>query len=143
MANETDSLTEVLLLAQLCEDVARAALTVAQDQLRAKAIAQDVFDQAFQDYGLAMQKARDLYYQASHGLAQQITSSADLKTLTEHTAELKKSLANLQKVEHVLTISFGVVTLVGAVATAVITPSSAALQQALGAATTLKQAITG
>jgi len=143
MANDTDSLTEVLLLAQLCEDVARAALTVAQDQLRAKAIAQDVFDQAFQDYGLAMQKARDLYYQASHGLAQQITSSADLKTLTEQTAELKKSLANLQKVEHVLTISFGVVTLVGAVATAVITPSSAALQQALGAATTLKQAITG
>jgi len=143
MANDTDSMAEVLLLAQLCEDVARAALTVAQDQLRAKAIAQDVFDQAFQDYGLAMQKARDLYYQASHGLAQQITSSADLKTLTEQTAELKKSLANLQKVEHVLTISFGVVTLVGAVATAVITPSSAALQQALGAATTLKQAITG
>lgn len=143
MATDTDSLTEVLLLAQLCEDVARAALNVAQGQLRAKTIAQEVFDQAFQDYGLAMQKARDMYYQASHGLARQITSSADLKTLTDQTAELKRSLANLQKVEHVLTISFGVVTLVAAVATAVITPSSAALQQALGAATTLKQAILG
>jgi hypothetical protein len=141
MAIDADSLTEVLLLAQLCEDVARAALTVAQDQLRAKTIAQEVFDQAFQDYGLAMQKARDLYYQTSHGLAQQITSSAELKTLTRETTELKKALSSLTKVEHVLSISFGVVTLVAAVATTVTVPSSAALQEALAAARTLKQAI--
>lgn len=141
MATDADSLTEVLLLAQLCEDVARAALTVAQGQLRAKLIAQEVFDQAFQDYGLAMQKARDMYYQASHGLAKQITSSADLKTLTDHAAELKKALAHLTKVEHVLSISFGVVILVAAVATAVTAPSPAALREALAAAATLKQAI--
>jgi hypothetical protein len=141
MAIDADSLTEVLLLAQLCEDVARAALNVAQGQLRAKTIAQEVFDQAFQDYGLAMQKARDLYYQTSHGLARQITSSAELKTLTRETTELKKALASLTKVEHVLSISFGVVTLVAAVATTVTAPSSAALQEALAAARTLKQAI--
>ena len=42
-----------------------------------------------------------------------------------------------------LSISFGVVTVVGAVATAVVTPSAATLQGALSAATTLKQAIAG
>lgn len=141
MANDTDSLTEVLQLAQLCEDLARAALAVSQGQLRAKVIAQDAFDRAFQDYGLAMQKARDMYYQASHGLAQQIIHSSDLKTLTVETTALKASLANLQRTEHVLTVSFGVVTVVAAIATAVITPSSTTLQGALAAANTLKQAI--
>lgn len=143
MAIDTDLLTEVLQLAQGCEDVARATLTVAQNQLRAKLIAQDVFDQVFQDYGLAMQKARDMYYQASHGLAQQIIHSADLKALSDQTAELKKALSHLQKAEHVLSISFGVVTLVASVAAAVTTPSSVTLQAALSSATTLKQTITG
>lgn len=143
MAIDTDSLTEVLLLAQLCEDIARAALAVAQDQLRAKVIAQDVFDQAFLDYGLAMQKARDMYYQASHSLAQQIIHASDLKTLTAETAALKQGLAKLTKVERVLSISFGVVTLTAAVATAVIAPGSAALKEALAAATALKQAFAG
>lgn len=141
MANNTDALTEVLELAQQCEDLARAALAVSQGQLRTKVITQDIFDRAFQDYGLAMQKARDMYYQASHGLAQQILHSADLKTLTSETAALKSSLTNLQRTEHVLSISFGVVTVVAAVATAVITPNSLTLQGALAAATTLKQAI--
>ena len=74
MAIDPDSLKEVFQLTQLCEDVARAALGIAQDQLRTKLITQEVFDQAFQDYGLAMQKARDMYYQASHSLAQQIAA---------------------------------------------------------------------
>ena len=143
MAIDTDSLAEVLLLAQACEDVARATLGVAQSQLRTKVITQDVFDQIFGDYSIAMQKARDMYYQASHGLAQQIMHSADLKTLASETAELKKSLAHLQKAEHVLSISFGVVTVVAAVTTAVITPSSVTLQAALNGCLTLKQTITG
>jgi len=143
MAINTESLTEVLQLAQVCEDMARAALVIAQDQLRAKLIAQDVFDQAFQDYGIAMQKARDMYYQASHGLTQQIIHSDGLKTLSGQTADLKKALAHLQTVEHVLSISFGVVTLVGAVATAVTLPSEATLHDALSKAITLKSVITG
>ena len=143
MAIDTDSLTEVLQLAQWCEDLARATLNIAQNQLRTKVIAQDVFDQAFQDYGIAMQKARDMYYQSSHGLAQQIIHSSDLKLLAEQTTELKRSLANLQKAEHVLSITFGVVTLVGAIATAVNTPGSATLREALTVATGLKQTITG
>lgn len=143
MAIDSDALTEVLQLAQVCEDMARAALGIAQDQLRAKLIAQDVFDQAFQDYGIAMQKARDMYYQASHGLTQQIIHSDGLKTLSGQTADLKKALAHLQKVEHVLSISFGVVTLVGAVATAVTLPSEATLHDALTKAVTLKSVITG
>jgi hypothetical protein len=140
---DTSSLTDVLQLAQVCEDLARAALGISQGQLRTKVIAQDVFDRAFQDYGLAMQKARDMYYQASHGLAQKLISSADLRTLASETAALKASLASLQRTEHVLSISFGVVTVVGAVATAVITPSAVTLQGALSAASTLKQAIAG
>lgn len=142
MAIDTDSLTEVLQLAQTCEDVARAVLGIAQDQLRSKLIAQEVFDQAFQDYGLAMQKARDMYYQASHGLAHRIVHSADLKALTDQTTELKKALVHLNKTEHVLSISFSVVTLVAAVATAVTVPSGTTLQEALTAATTLKTVIT-
>jgi hypothetical protein len=140
---DTSSLTDVLQLAQVCEDLARAALGVSQGQLRTKVIAQDVFDRAFQDYGLAMQKARDMYYQASHGLAQQLISSGDLRTLAAETAALKASLASLQRTEHVLSISLGVVTVVGAVATAVVTPSAATLQGALSEATKLKQAILG
>ncbi len=143
MAIETDSLTQVLALAQLCEDLARGALAVAQSQLRARTIAQDTFDQAYQDYGLAMQKARDMYYQASHQLAQQIIPTADLKTLTAQTVALNQSLANLNKVEHVLSISFGVVTVVAAVATAVTAPSSASLAGAIGAGKGLALAITG
>ena len=92
---DTSSLTDVLQLAQVCEDLARAALGVSQGQLRTKVIAQDVFDRAFQDYGLAMQKARDMYYQASHGLAQQLISAGDLRTLASETAALKASLASL------------------------------------------------
>ncbi|HEX2690611.1 MAG TPA: hypothetical protein VHN14_28540 [Kofleriaceae bacterium] len=143
MAIDNDSLTEVLQLAQTCEDVARATLTVAQNQLRTKLIAQDAFDQVFQDYGVAMQKARDMYYQASHGLVQQILSSTDLKVLVIQTAELKAALVNLKEAEHVLSISVGVVTLIASVATAVITPSSDTLKGAVSAATTLKQTITG
>lgn len=143
MAIDTDSLTEVLQLAQACEDVARAALGIAQDQLRTKLIAQDVFDQIFQDYSLAMQKSRDMYYQASHDLAQQIIHSTDLKTLTDQTKELKESLAHLNKTEHVLSISFGVVTVIAAVATAVTAPSEAALRGALTAGLALKSVITG
>lgn len=143
MAIDPDSLTEVFQLTQLCEDVARAALGIAQDQLRTKLITQEVFDQAFQDYGLAMQKARDMYYQASHSLAQQIIQSADLKTLTGQTAELKAALARLTKTEHVLTISFGVVTVAATIATAVIAPSAPALQAAVTASMTLKTTITG
>jgi len=143
MAIDPDSLTEVLQLAQICEDVARAALGIAQDQLRTKLITQEVFDQAFQDYGLAMQKARDMYYQASHSLAQQIIHSAGLKTLTGQTAELKAALSRLTRTEHILTISFGVVTLTATIATAVIAPSEPALQAAVTASMTLKTAITG
>jgi len=143
MAIDSAALTEVLQLAQVCEDVARAALVIAQDQLRTKLIAQDVFDQAFQDYGLAMQKARDMYYQASHGLAQQIVHSDGLKRLSDQTTELKNALSHLNKVEHVLSITFGVVTLVGAVATAVTLPSEATLHDALTKAVTLKTVITG
>ena len=143
MAIDTVSLTEVLQLAQVCEDIARAALSIAQDQLRTKLIAQELFDQAFQDYGLAMQKARDMYYQASHALTQQIIHSADLKTLTDETAALKQSLARLNRTEHVLSISFRVVTVIATVATAVTVPSSDALREALSAATALKSAISG
>jgi hypothetical protein len=143
MAIDSAALTEVLQLAQVCEDVARAALVIAQDQLRTKLIAQDVFDQAFQDYGLAMQKARDMYYQASHGLTQQIVHSDGLKTLSDRTTDLKNALSRLNKVEHVLSITFGVVTLVGAVATAVTLPSEATLHDALTKAVTLKTVITG
>jgi hypothetical protein len=143
MAIDTEPLTQVLQLAQICEDVARAALGIAQDQLRTKLITQDVFDQAFQDYGLAMQKARDMYYQASHSLAQQIIHAADLKTLTDQTTELKASLARLTRTEHILAISFGVVTLAATIATAVTAPGEAALRAAVTAGTALKTTITG
>jgi hypothetical protein len=143
MPIDTNALTEVLGLAQACEDVARSALGVAQNQLRTKAIAQEVFDRAFQDYGLAMQKARDMYYQASHGLAQQIMQSADLKRLSDQTAALKQALEHLKTTEHVLSISFGVVTLVAAVATAVTMPGSESLEAALSAVGTLSKAISG
>ncbi len=143
MAIDTDLLAEVLQLAQACEDVARAALGIAQDQLRTKLITQDVFDQAYQDYGLAMQKARDMYYQASHNLAQQIIHAADLKTLADQTAELKSALSRLTRTEHVLAISFGVVTLAASIATAVTAPSETALRGAVSAGMALKTAITG
>lgn len=143
MAIDTNWLAEVLALAQSCEDVARGALGVGQRLLRAKDITQDEFDQLFRDYSLAMQKARDMYYQASHGLAQQITSSADLKALAAETAELNRSLANLQKTQHVLTISLNIVTLVGAVAGVITAPGAASVEAAYSAAKTVKQVISG
>jgi ribosomal protein L16 Arg81 hydroxylase len=109
MAIDPDALSQVLQLGQTCEDLARTALGVAQAQLRAKLIRQDEFDQSFQDYNTAMQKARDMYYQASHGLAEQILHAPALKTLTDQTAALNHTLAQLQKTEHVLAISFGAV----------------------------------
>src|SRR5258705_12889768 len=102
-----------------------------------------MFDRVFQDYSAAMQKARDMYYQASHGLAAQIASSGDLKALMVETVELNRSLAQLQKTERVLTISFGVVTAVGAIAGAVTVPGTASLEAAYAAAKTLQQAIGG
>jgi hypothetical protein len=143
MAIDPASLQEVLALAQTCEDLARAALKVAQDHLRAKQISQSEFDQAFGDYGVAMQKARDMYYQASHGLAQSVAQGADCKTLAAEAKTLGEALSHIQKVEHVLTISFGVVTLVASIATAVGTPGKATLEAALDAALTLKTAVTG
>ena len=143
MAIDPDALAQVLSLAQSCEDVARAALGVGQRLLRNKDIAQDVFDQVFRDYSLAMQKARDMYYQTSHGLAQQIVGAADLKELLAQTAELNRSLAGLQKTERVLTISFSVVTAVSAIAGAVTAPSPATLEAAYAAAKSVKQAISG
>jgi hypothetical protein len=139
----TNSLADVLALAQSCEEVARATLGVGQRMLRAKDITQETFDQVFQDYTLAMQKARDMYYEASHGLVQQLLQSAELKALTGETAELNRSLARLQKTEQVLTISFSMVTLVAALATAVMTPGSETLRGAYEAAKTVKDAITG
>lgn len=143
MAIDPDALAEVLALAQGCEDVARAALGVGQRLLRDKAITQDTFDKVFQDYSTAMQKARDMYYQASHGLAQDIASAADLKELVAQTAALHRSLARLEKTEHVLTISFSVVTAVAAFAGAVITPSAVTVAAAYAAAKSLKQTIGG
>src|ERR1700733_5944455 len=112
MAIDPTALQDVLQLAQTCEDLARGALGVAQAQLRAQLIPQGDFDQAFGDYGVAMQRARDMYYQSSHNLAQQIAQSAYIKAFTAHTQALNQSLAHLQKVDHVLALSFGVVTLV-------------------------------
>ena len=143
MAIDPDALTHVLELGKTCEDLARGALGVAQAQLRAKLITQAEFDQAFGDYGTAMQKARDMYYQASHDLAQQILHGAELKTLTDQTAALNQTLASLQKAEHILKISFAAVTLVAAVATAVITPGAGTLAGAYAAGTAMKTLITG
>jgi hypothetical protein len=143
MAIDPDSLQEVLALAQTCENLARAALKVAQDQLRAKQIAQAEFDQAFGDYGVAMQKARDMYYQASHNLAATVAQSADCKTLAAQTQALSEALAHVQKLDHILTISFGVVTLVSTIAAAVGAPTTAALEGAVKAAEALKSAISG
>jgi hypothetical protein len=141
MAIDTEWLAEVLALAQSCEDVARGALGVGQRLMRSKDITQDEFDQLFRDYSLAMQKSRDMYYQASHGLAQQLTSSTDLKALAAETAELNRSLANLQKTERVLTISLNVVTMVGAIAGVITAPGTASVEAAYTAAKTVKQAI--
>ena len=143
MTIDPDMLNLVLTLGQACEDLARAALTVAQQQRRAGAISQDDFDQAFQDYGVSMQKARDMYYQASHDLAQQVAASADLKTLADQTTQLKNAVASLQKTEHMLSISFGVVTLVAAVATAALAPSPATIGAAASAAGSLGTTIAG
>lgn len=141
MAIDPDSLQEVLALAQTCENLARAALRVAQDQLRAKQITQAEFDQAFGDYGVAMQKARDMYYQASHDLAATVAQSADCKALAAQTHALGEALAHVQKIDHVLTISFGVVTLVSTIATAVGAPTTGALEGAAKAAEALRSAI--
>jgi hypothetical protein len=143
MAIDPDALTQVLQLGQTCEDLARTALGVAQAQLRAKLITQDEFDKSFQDYSMAMQKARDMYYQASHDLAQQILHGAELKTLTDQTAALNQTLAKLQKTEHVLAISFGALSLVAAIAVAVTAPGTATLAGAYAAGTALKALITG
>jgi O6-methylguanine-DNA--protein-cysteine methyltransferase len=123
MAQDPDTLLCVLALGRACEDLVRAVLDIAQSQLRTRAITQQDFDQAFGDYTTGTQRARDMYYQASHDLAQQIASSADLKRLTDETAALKSSLAKLQTTEHVLAISFGAVTTIAAIATAVTAPS--------------------
>lgn len=130
MPTNSDTLALVLTLGQACEDLARAALTIAQVQKKANSITQDEFDQAFQDYSVSMQKARDMYYQASHSLAQQVATSVDLKSLTDQTLSLKDALARLQQTEKVLTISFGVVTAIGAVATAVLAPNATTLAAA-------------
>jgi hypothetical protein len=143
MAIDPDALPQVLELAQTCEDLARAALGVAQAQLRAKLLTQDEFDKSFQDYGMAMQKARDLYYQASHGLAQQVLHTAELKTLTDQTAAINQTLAKLQKTEHVLAISFGALSLVAAIATAVTAPGTETLEGAYNAVKSLMGLITG
>ena len=141
MAIDPTALQNVLQLAQSCEDLARGALGVAQAQLRVQLITQAEFDQAFNDYSVAMQKARDLYYQASHSLAQQIAGSADIKKLTDETQSLNASVQKLQKIDHVLTLSFGVVTLVAAVTTAIITPGTATLEGAYSAFNTVKAAL--
>ena len=143
MAIDTDSLTAVSQLVQACEDLAHAVLTIAQDQLRTKLITQDDFDQAFQNYTLAMQKARDMYYQASSSLAQQILHATELKTLSNQTSELKAALSHLTRTEHVLAISLGVVTMVASVAVAVIGPSETSLRAAVTAGISLKTTITG
>ncbi|HEY0189940.1 MAG TPA: hypothetical protein VGC42_02385 [Kofleriaceae bacterium] len=140
MPTDPNALQSVLTLAQSCEDLARGALGVAQAQLRAQLISQAEFDQAFNDYSVAMQKARDLYYQASHNLAQQIAGDADIKKLTAETAALTKSVQHLQKIDHILTLSFGVVTLTAAIATAILTPGTATLEGAWTAFNTVKAA---
>ena len=142
MAADDDSVALVLALSQACEDLAGAALDAAQARLVAKTMSQDDFNQAYQDYSTAMQRARDMYYQASHSLAQQIASSNDLKNLTKQTADLNKSLANLKSTEKALTISFGVVTAIAAVATAVTAPSAATLGAAATAIGSLANTIT-
>lgn len=143
MAIDTDWLADVHALAQTCEEAARAALGVGQRLLRAKDITQDMFDAVYRDYSLAMQRARDMYYQASHGLVQQITSSADLKGLTAETAALNRSLARLEKTERVLTISLGVVTMVGAIAGVITAPGAGSVEEAYAAGKAIKQAISG
>jgi hypothetical protein len=143
MAIDPTALQDVLQLAQTCEDLARGALGVAQAQLRAQLIPQGDFDQAFGDYGVAMQRARDMYYQASHNLAQQIAQSADIKALTAQTQALNQSIVHLQKIDHVLALSFGVVTLVAAITTAIVTPGTTTLEGAYNAATALKTTFFG
>lgn len=143
MAIDPEALNQILQLGQSCEDLARTALGVAQAQLRAKLITQAEFDQAFQDYGTSMQRARDMYYQASHGLAQQILHAADVKTLTDQTVALSRTLASLQKADHVLKISFAAVTLVAAIATAVVAPGVGTLEGAYAAGAALKTLVTG
>lgn len=143
MAIDTDWLADVHALAQTCEEAARASLGVGQRLLRAKDITQDVFDQVYRDYTLAMQKARDIYYQASHSLAHEIVSSVDLKALAAETAALNRALATLQKTERVLTISLGVVTMVGAIAGVVAAPGVGSVEEAYAAGKAIKQAISG
>jgi hypothetical protein len=142
MAIDTEWLKDVLALAQACEEFARGMLAVGQRQLKAKQITQEAFDQVYSDYALAMQKARDMYYQASSGLVQQITSSADLKALLAETAELNSAVATLQKAAKVMTISLNAVTLVGAITGVIVAPGAASLEAAYAAAKTIKQSIT-
>jgi len=141
MPTDPTALQGVLSLAQSCEDLARGALGVAQAQLRAQLITQAEFDSAFNDYSVAMQKARDMYYQASHNLALQIAGSDDIKKLTAETESLTKAVQRLQKIDHILTLSFGVVTLVAAVTTAIVTPGTATLEGAWNAFTAVKSAL--
>lgn len=141
MPTDPIALQGVLSLAQSCEDLARGALGVAQAQLRAQLITQAEFDSAFNDYSVAMQKARDMYYQASHNLALEIAGSAEIKKLTAETESLTKAVQRLQKIDHILSLSFGVVTLVAAVTTAIITPGTATLEGAWNAFTAVKSAL--
>jgi hypothetical protein len=143
MAIDPDALTKIQDLGKACEDLAHGALGVAQSQLRARLITQAEFDQAFADYTTAMQKARDMYYQAAHGLAQQILHVPEIKALTDQTAALNQTLASLQKADHILKISFAAVTLVAAIATAVVTPGAGTLAGAYAAGTALKTLIAG
>ncbi len=143
MAIDPDALAQVLQLGQTCEQLARAALGVAQAQLRAKLITQDEFDQSFQSYGQAMQQARDMYYRASHGLAQEVLQLAELKTLTDQTAAINQTLASLQKAAHALALSLAAVTLVAAIATAVLAPGAGTLAGAFAAGNSLKTLIAG
>lgn len=127
MPTDPQTLNLIFLLTQACEDLARASLTAAQNQLQAKSITQADFDVAFSDYATAMQQARNMYYQASHNQAQQMASSIDIKKLTDETTSLKNSLAKLQKAELILTTSFEVIAVTAAIAAAVTSPNAATL----------------
>ncbi|HEY4240779.1 MAG TPA: hypothetical protein VGM88_13245 [Kofleriaceae bacterium] len=137
------SLSDVLVLAQACEDLARASLHCAQAEYEDGALARSDFDDAFDDYDRAMQRARDLYITASHQLTTQIAGAATVMALTAETKELCASLANLKKTEHALTIAFGVVTAVAAVTAAVLIPGIATSEAAAKAANDLRKTITG
>lgn len=138
MPTKVDS---IFRLAQAYEETAGEIIDLALAQQRAGLLSQSEFNQVYQDYMSIMQRARDMYYGASHQLAQSIATEADVAALSTATDDLKKTLTGLQTTEKAISIALKVLTVVGTVAAAVLDPTHVSVAAAAASIATAAQGI--